>query len=80
MIKKKSINAIESMIAPCDMHALHEHQHGEYCGHKAIKHGNHIDYVHDGHLHRIHGNHVDECEGGDIDEILEINEQSMISD
>jgi hypothetical protein len=65
----------ESVIEPCDMHEGHEHQHGEYCGHKAIKHGNHIDYVHDGHLHRIHGKHVDECEGGDIDEILSLNGQ-----
>lgn len=29
----------------------HDHQHGEGCGHTAIKHGDHIDYVHDGHLH-----------------------------
>ena len=48
----------------CNIQAHHEHQHGETCGHKAIKHGDHIDYVHDGHLHRIHGKHVDECEGG----------------
>lgn len=29
----------------------HPHQHGKGCGHTAIKHGNHVDYLHDGHLH-----------------------------
>jgi hypothetical protein len=48
----------------CNVQSHHEHQHGATCGHKAIPHGDHIDYVHDGHLHRIHGKHVDECEGG----------------
>jgi hypothetical protein len=47
----------------CDVHKQHDHQHGESCGHKAVKHGDHVDYVHDGHLHRIHGKHVDECDG-----------------
>ena len=49
---------------PCNIHSHHEHQHGDGCGHKAVKHGDHVDYIHDGHLHRIHGKHVDECEGG----------------
>jgi hypothetical protein len=69
MIKRKSITEKETVEEACDMHELHEHQHGEYCGHKAIKHGNHIDYLHDGHLHRIHGNHIDECEGGEAGEV-----------
>ena len=43
--------------------ADHNHQHGDSCGHVAVKHGDHVDYEHDGHLHRIHGNHVDECDG-----------------
>jgi len=29
----------------------HDHQHGEGCGHTAIKHDGHVDYLHDGHLH-----------------------------
>lgn len=45
----------------CDIHQHHDHQHGETCGCKTVRHGDHVDYVHDGHLHRIHGNHVDEC-------------------
>lgn len=47
----------------CKIHEHHDHQHGYMCGHEAIKHNDHYDYVHDGHLHRIHGKHVDECEG-----------------
>ena len=45
----------------CNIHDHHDHQHGDTCGCKTVKHGDHIDYIHDGHLHRIHGNHVDEC-------------------
>lgn len=41
-------------------HPDHSHQHGSHCGHTAIKHGDHIDYLHDGHLHHPHGDHVDE--------------------
>lgn len=32
-------------------HDDHSHQHGPACGHTAIKHGDHVDYLHDGHLH-----------------------------
>ena len=32
----------------------HDHQHGPACGHLAIEHGDHIDYVHDGHRHAVH--------------------------
>jgi zinc transport system permease protein len=36
------------------------HQHGEDCGHVAVRHGDHVDYVHDGHRHAPHGEHYDE--------------------
>jgi hypothetical protein len=42
-------------------HDGHTHAHGTDCGHQAIRHGDHTDYVHDGHLHHAHGGHVDEC-------------------
>jgi zinc transport system permease protein len=58
---------------PYDAHALplheetgerHRHQHGPGCGHLAIEHGDHVDYVHDGHRHAVHvtgeGQHYDE--------------------
>jgi len=33
-------------------HKAHEgHKHGENCGHTAIKHADHVDYMHDGHIH-----------------------------
>jgi hypothetical protein len=35
------------------------HKHGANCGHQAIPHGDHTDYVVDGHLHHPHGNHCD---------------------
>ncbi len=44
----------------CDVHQIHEHQHGTDCGHTGIQHQDHVDYLHDGHLHNIHEDHVDE--------------------
>jgi zinc transport system permease protein len=42
----------------------HRHEHGPGCGHLAIEHGDHVDYVHDGHRHAVHvtgdGQHYDE--------------------
>lgn len=32
-------------------HEHHDHIHGYQCGHTAIEHDDHIDYLHDGHLH-----------------------------
>jgi zinc transport system permease protein len=32
----------------------HEHRHGRDCGHLAVEHGDHVDYVHDGHRHAVH--------------------------
>ena len=48
------------MSADCNEHPDHDHVHGPDCGHTAIKHGDHTDYLHDGHLHHPHGDHVDE--------------------
>ncbi len=42
------------------IHEGHTHVHGVGCGHTAIQHGEHVDYLHDGHLHQPHGDHVDE--------------------
>ena len=38
----------------------HEHEHGPICGHPAIPHGSHVDYLHDGHRHAPHADHYDE--------------------
>jgi hypothetical protein len=42
------------------IHENHPHQHGPGCGHVAIRHEDHIDYLHDGHLHHPHKDHVDD--------------------
>lgn len=35
------------------------HKHGSSCGHEAIPHAGHTDYLVDGHLHHSHGDHCD---------------------
>ncbi|MFC2592838.1 MAG: zinc transporter permease [Corynebacterium matruchotii] len=47
----------------CHIHENHPHVHGENCGHEAVKHGDHVDYIQDGHRHRAHEGHWDECDG-----------------
>jgi DNA-binding transcriptional ArsR family regulator len=42
------------------VHANHPHKHGPGCGHVAIRHGDHVDYLHDGHLHHQNGSVVEE--------------------
>ncbi|MBK9065234.1 MAG: hypothetical protein IPL89_18975 [Acidobacteria bacterium] len=44
----------------CKEHGDHAHRHGDGCGHKAVRHGDHADYLHDGHLHAPHEGHADE--------------------
>jgi DNA-binding transcriptional ArsR family regulator len=36
------------------------HVHGPGCGHEAVPHGDHVDYIVAGHLHHQHGNHCDD--------------------
>jgi hypothetical protein len=43
------------------IHGNHAHVHGGGCGHLAVRHGAHVDYLHDGCLHTPHGDHFDEC-------------------
>jgi len=38
----------------------HDHEHGPDCGHPAIEHNHHVDYLHDGHRHAPHEGHYDE--------------------
>ena len=46
----------------CCNHTTHKdgHVHGPGCGHEAIQHGDHIDYIVDGRLHHPHGDHCDD--------------------
>lgn len=41
-------------------HGDHDHVHGPGCGHTAVKHGDHTDYLHDGHMHSSHEGHYDD--------------------
>lgn len=36
------------------------HTHGPDCGHEAVAHGDHLDYLVDGHLHHPHDGHCDD--------------------
>lgn len=42
------------------VHENHPHKHGANCGHTAIEHQGHVDYLHDGHLHHVVGDTVQE--------------------
>ena len=42
----------------CGAHAK-DHVHGPGCGHEAVPHGDHTDYLVAGHLHHPHGDHCD---------------------
>ena len=50
------------MAPTCTTHDDHPHTHGPNCGHEAVRHGDHVDYLHDGHVHREHDGHWDECQ------------------
>jgi hypothetical protein len=36
------------------------HKHGPGCGHEAVPHGDHMDYLVNGRLHHQHGDHCDD--------------------
>ena len=43
----------------CGAHG-EDHVHGPGCGHEAVPHGTHVDYLVAGHLHHAHGSHCDD--------------------
>jgi hypothetical protein len=43
----------------CAGHAA-DHVHGEGCGHPAVQHGDHLDYLVDGHRHHPCAGHCDD--------------------
>ena len=43
----------------CSGHDV-DHVHGPGCGHEAVPHGDHIDYLVDGRLHHPHNGHCDD--------------------
>ncbi|KZN62231.1 hypothetical protein [Pseudoalteromonas luteoviolacea] len=53
VIEVSSVNPDECNHA----HQSNGHKHGPNCGHEAIQHGDHVDYIVDGRLHHQHGDH-----------------------
>ena len=47
-------------------HENHDHAHGSGCGHTAIRHGDHTDFLHDGHLHHA------EADGSVSEHVVEV--------
>jgi hypothetical protein len=43
----------------CTQHVA-GHSHGPSCGHEAIPHGDHVDYLVESHLHHPHDGHCDD--------------------
>jgi hypothetical protein len=43
----------------CDAHEA-GHRHGPDCGHEAVPHGDHVDYLVGDHLHHPHEGHCDD--------------------
>ena len=41
-------------------HGDHDHEHDRWCGHAAVPHDGHLDFLHEGHLHHLDADHVDE--------------------
>ncbi|MDR1766845.1 MAG: metal ABC transporter permease [Propionibacteriaceae bacterium] len=56
----KTVEDADPTPLPHQPEAAHEHVHGPGCGHPALVHGDHLDYVHDGHRHAAHEGHYDE--------------------
>lgn len=54
--------AVADVYPLADPHRVeeHDHQHGPDCGHPAVPHDDHVDYLHDGHRHAEHLSHYDE--------------------
>jgi zinc transport system permease protein len=50
----------DELIAPHTITEDHPHQHAPGCGHPAVQHGDHTDFIHEGHRHAIHADHYDE--------------------
>ncbi len=64
-IDECTLEASSKNLASCTpQHACGEHDkdhtHGPGCGHEAVPHGDHRDYLVSGHLHSPHGQHCDD--------------------
>jgi hypothetical protein len=44
-------------------HDDHGHVHDPFCGHPAVDHGDHVDFLHDGHQHHVADDQVHDVRG-----------------
>jgi zinc transport system permease protein len=50
----------DELVAPHTVTESHPHRHEPGCGHPAVQHGDHTDFIHEGHRHAAHADHYDE--------------------
>ena len=50
----------DELPAPHTVTESHPHRHEPGCGHPAVQHGDHTDFIHEGHRHAAHADHYDE--------------------
>ena len=50
----------DELLAPHTITESHPHRHAPGCGHPAVQHGDHTDFIHEGHRHAAHADHYDE--------------------
>lgn len=83
--RQRQDGAVEEHVVPVDeqhpaecrpLHGSGEHEaghrHGPGCGHEAVPHGDHIDYLVEGRLHHPHGDHCDDHG------VVEVVQRSMV--
>ena len=61
---RDGVNEISRGTRPSGQHLPldgHDHVHHRWCGHPAVTHQDHVDYLHDGRVHRPCSDHVDEA-------------------
>ncbi|MGB1130281.1 MAG: hypothetical protein ACPG4K_09525 [Haloferula sp.] len=61
-VEEHSIPVSETNPDGCCGNSQHQdgHVHGPGCGHEAVPHGDHVDYIVNGRLHHPHGDHCDD--------------------
>ena len=62
----------------CDHHE-DEHEHGPDCGHEAVQHGDHVDYVVGGHLHMLGPGDWIEVPRGAVHSATVIGDEPVVS-
>ncbi|CAB4342149.1 unannotated protein [freshwater metagenome] len=66
-VDEHSLPVDEQLPDACNRaHDCGEHVHGPDCGHEAVPHGEHTDYLVDGRLHHPHEDHCDDHGGLDL--------------